>query len=306
MTTKIDFIGDIHGYYHNLVELLLKMGYYKHKNVYIHNDRIPLFLGDLVDRGPQIRETVELVRNMVEQGHAYIVMGNHEYNAVGFNWVKNDGTFVRDHADNKVVQHKETLNQFATYWSEWEDHLNWFKKIPLFIENEHFRAIHACWNKDEISYFKQHCPNHLINDDFWLKSSKKYTREYEAIDVLLKGLEIPLPDGLTFTDKQGYVRRRIRVNWWKKIEQPTLKNICVPPENHLPEIPMIDFYQNFEHYPENEKPIFFGHYWKNGIPKLETHNVCCLDFSIAKGGYLAAYRWNGEKILHENSFVYVK
>jgi protein phosphatase len=40
--------------------------------------RKAIFLGDLVDRGPRILDTVRLVRNMVETGAALCVPGNHD------------------------------------------------------------------------------------------------------------------------------------------------------------------------------------------------------------------------------------
>jgi hypothetical protein len=45
------------------------------------------------------------------------------------------------------------------------------------------------------------------------------------------------------------------------------------------------------HYHE-EAPVFFGHYWLDGIPRIEAENAVCLDYSVAKGGHLVAYRWN--------------
>ena len=60
---------------------------------------------------------------------------------------------------------------------------------------------------------------------------------------------------------------------------------------------------------EEERPVFFGHYWLTGIPKLIRDNVCCLDFSVAgyRGdGRLAAYRFDGEQRLDESKFVWVE
>jgi hypothetical protein len=52
-----DLIGDIHGYAERLELLLQKMGYSKRNGVYHHPERKVLFIGDYIDRGPQIRET---------------------------------------------------------------------------------------------------------------------------------------------------------------------------------------------------------------------------------------------------------
>ena len=51
---KIDFIGDIHGHADKLQELLTKLGYSYINGVYSHHQRKALFVGDYIDRGPQI------------------------------------------------------------------------------------------------------------------------------------------------------------------------------------------------------------------------------------------------------------
>jgi hypothetical protein len=43
-----------------------------------------VFLGDIIDRGPRIREALHIVHDMVEAGQALCIMGNHEFNALGW------------------------------------------------------------------------------------------------------------------------------------------------------------------------------------------------------------------------------
>lgn len=52
-------------------------------------------------------------------------------------------------------------------------------------------------------------------------------------------------------------------------------------------------------------PVFIGHYWFTGTPVPLTGNVACLDYSVAKGGHLVCYRWDGEQRLDESKFVWV-
>ncbi len=83
-----DIIGDLHGCCDELKSLLVKLGYEpvqrKEDSVwgnqlYRHPEgRKVLFLGDLVDRGPRILDTLRLVRNMVADGLALCVPGNHD------------------------------------------------------------------------------------------------------------------------------------------------------------------------------------------------------------------------------------
>jgi len=71
-----DLIGDIHCHADALERLLRQLGYSRQKGVYRHPERQAIFLGDFIDRGPQIRETLEIVRPMVDSGAALSVMGN--------------------------------------------------------------------------------------------------------------------------------------------------------------------------------------------------------------------------------------
>ena len=65
-----DVIGDIHGCAHTLERLLEQMGYRKRNGIYQHPSRQAIFIGDIIDRGPRIREALHLVRDMVEHGFA--------------------------------------------------------------------------------------------------------------------------------------------------------------------------------------------------------------------------------------------
>lgn len=82
-----DIIGDLHGCCDELEALLETLGYvYREEpgtdtyhRTYSHpQGRTAIFLGDLVDRGPRILDTVQLVMRMVRSGAALCVPGNHD------------------------------------------------------------------------------------------------------------------------------------------------------------------------------------------------------------------------------------
>lgn len=85
-STKVDVIGDVHGLYADLLKLLAKAGWTLTDGHLVHADpeRTLLFLGDLVDRGPDSIEVVELVKRAVEDGKARCVLGNHDWKLVKF------------------------------------------------------------------------------------------------------------------------------------------------------------------------------------------------------------------------------
>ena len=115
-----------------------------------------------------------------------------------------------------------------------------------------------------------------------------------------------MPEGISFTDKDGTVRNEIRIKWWEDPMKMTYKSISVQPIAILPETPVnLSAVQNDDHYQTNDKKVFFGHYWLKGQPSIYKQNICCLDYSVAKGGNLVAYRFNGEEVLDNGNLIYV-
>jgi protein phosphatase len=78
-----DIIGDVHGCYEELAALFVQLGYQIESGpagakAIPPDGRRAIFVGDLVDRGPKIPEVLRLVMNMVEDGTAFCVPGNHD------------------------------------------------------------------------------------------------------------------------------------------------------------------------------------------------------------------------------------
>lgn len=76
-----DIIGDIHGCFDELCELLRTLGYQVHEDAWLAippDGRIAVFVGDLVDRGPDTPGVLKLVMTMVRTGQALCVPGNHD------------------------------------------------------------------------------------------------------------------------------------------------------------------------------------------------------------------------------------
>ncbi|WP_445527308.1 polynucleotide kinase-phosphatase [Streptomyces cyslabdanicus] len=75
LTGPFDIIGDIHGCSAELESLLAKLGYTDGTHP---EGRTAVFVGDLVDRGPDSPGVLRRVMSMVEAGDALCVPGNHE------------------------------------------------------------------------------------------------------------------------------------------------------------------------------------------------------------------------------------
>jgi protein phosphatase len=83
LTGPFDVIGDVHGCREELEELLAELGYRAAGESLRHPEgRTAVFVGDLVDRGPDTPGVLRLVMAMAEQGDALVVCGNHEQKLV--------------------------------------------------------------------------------------------------------------------------------------------------------------------------------------------------------------------------------
>ena len=307
-----DIIGDIHGYYQPLIALLKKLGYQKVNGIYQHEHRSAIFVGDLIDRGPEQVEVYHLVRKMVEHGSAQIVMGNHELNAVLWRTPNPNKPqqYLREHNESNFKQHRAFLNQVVEHSELHKEIIEWFKTLPLWIETEHFRVIHACWLPEAIETLQRHdLINHeaVIKDlSAWQSIGTKHSDAYQAVETLLKGIEFDLPEGLSFLDKDGKKRTQARVKWWLSQEHQHLSQLAISSvklgSSH--EDPVL----NIPRY-EACKPVFIGHYWLKGIPEILSSCVVCTDYSVAaptQYAKLVAYRYHGEKELSNQNFVWVK
>ncbi len=79
LTGPFDVIGDVHGCREELEELLTELGYADG----VHPEgRTAVFVGDLVDRGPDTPGVLRRVMAMAEAGSALVVCGNHEQKLV--------------------------------------------------------------------------------------------------------------------------------------------------------------------------------------------------------------------------------
>jgi hypothetical protein len=305
-----DLIGDIHGHAAELHQLLQQLGYVPDaQGIHRHPaGRQVIFVGDFIDRGPAIRETLQVVRGMVDGGAALAVMGNHEYNALAFWTFDPTGGHLRPHLPHHILQHLETIRAFSTkeLFAEWQDYLAWFRRLPLFLELPGLRVVHACWDARYIAYLREQLPDARLTPEFLLRASRVGSAEFAAIEVTLKGHETKLPGDHHFFDKDGHRRTMVRTAWWRNPAASTYHNYYLEAIEALADQPVdVALLPNASYY-QDETPVFFGHYWLRGEPQLLTPHSVCLDYSVAKGGELVAYRWHGEQTLTPAGLVRAK
>ncbi|MDQ0298843.1 protein phosphatase [Salibacterium salarium] len=137
-----DFIGDIHGCFDEICTWFDKAGYKNRDNMYFHPDgRIPVFIGDLTDRGPRSVEVITLVTKMVENQLAHYVPGNHcnklyRY-LLGRNIVVSGGL-------ETTIAELQNLSP-NTYGNVRRSFMNLYDSAPLYLrlDNSQVIAAHA-------------------------------------------------------------------------------------------------------------------------------------------------------------------
>ncbi len=301
-----DIIGDIHGHADKLTALLRKLGYRHHSGAWRHPDRSAIFVGDLIDRGPGQLETIRIVREMLDAGTAQAVMGNHEFNAIA--WYTPDpdcdGAHLRRRDPENRKQHQAFLDETESDPRLHTELVRWFLTLPLWLDLPGLRVVHACWHPGYMAELELHLrPGRMLDPALVVAGSRAGSMEFRTIEGLTKGLEIALPPGHDFHDKGGKRRDHVRVRWWDAAADTYRKAGILgsaAKEEALPDLPI----------PESarlgyadEKPVFFGHYWRTGNPELLSRHVACVDYSAGVGGPLVAYRWEGESLLQAQNFV---
>jgi hypothetical protein len=124
-----------------------------------------------------------------------------------------------------------------------------------------------------------------------------------ALRVLVQGPEYELPEALAWMDRAGRVRRKVRIRWWSP-PGTTLRDALLLPagfDHAVSDAAAAKLDTLF--YPPGAPPVCFGHYWQEGRLRTLAHNVACVDYSVARWGRLAAYRWDGESRLDPEKLV---
>ena len=295
MTKNYDIIPDIHGQYEKLLNLLTKLGWYEVEDCWEHSDkgRKLIFLGDFIDRGEQNGKVISLIRKLEALNVAYVIMGNHELNAIYFHSENPvTGLPLRKHSQNNIEQHKSFLHEFPLHHPITEEIINWFCSLPLFLDFHWFRVIHACWANSAVTTLRQFNSRGIFSRDFYIKNNSAKSELYRALELLTKGPEATLPTNSFFTDKTGIERQTSRLAWWRH-EARSWRELCVSVPN-IELIPDENFqdWDEIELYPKNAPPVFFGHYWMSFPPIFESQNTLCLDCSAGTDGPLIAYHFN--------------
>ena len=276
-TEKIDIIGDVHGHYQQLIRLTEKMGYsVSPKKLHHPENRKLCFVGDFINRGPQSVEVLTLVKSLCESGDAIAVLGNHEFR------------LIQNSVEGKKVP------------AELEPFIPWLRTLPLFMELDTLRIVHAVWHFSSIELLDG---KSVEEDAFIQETIVKKSPYKKAVSRILSGIKINIPEDLKLIDRFGIERSKARLKWWMDLSEKPYADCFLSPMK--PDIfnrgPAIDELSDIEPYNEKDKPVFTGHYClPPNLPKI-SGNVVCLDGCVTCDKTLWGYRHQGtEKIFASN------
>lgn len=291
MPQEFDIIGDIHGRADALEAVLLELGYIRGPRGYEHPEgRKVLFLGDFLDRGPQEKRAIDIVREMVDSGNAYAIMGNHEFNAICYATLMPDGQsgYIRPHTEENTHGHRHFLGEYPFGSPEYKDVIAWFKTLPVYIETDEFRIIHACWDDRSLPAVRTFLDGrNVLTDEAYAAYARGAQPFRNAIDMLLCGPEQELPDGVSYADPQGKMRTAARQLWWKDSSLPVQDRLNLPLVLSEPQAGILASSSNLRDvFMQAAKPTFIGHYGlrpENGIEI--SKDVAMLDYAGQVTGY---------------------
>ena len=218
----IDIVGDIHGEIDALRDLLGHLGYADDGS---HPEgRRLVFLGDSTDRGPDSPAVVDAVKRFVEAGRALCVLGNHDLNIL-LNDRKHDNHWFfgekwslegEGHPITPAVLADETTRQTV---------LDFFQTLPLALERDDVRVVHACWDDSMVEIARQ--ASDVLT--LYCQNKDQIDADHETdttIDKIDRGLEHQNrnPVKILTSGKErrvnqlfkasGKLRYEERVQWW--------------------------------------------------------------------------------------------
>jgi hypothetical protein len=305
--TMYDIIGDVHGQATLLKKLLLKLGYRKGENGFFHHERKAVFVGDFINRGPEIRKTIKLIRKMVRNGNAFAILGNHEINAILFDMKDVDGKPLIKEPRKSYLSLFKTINEYVDRPEQWEKHLRWMRSLPLFLEFDNIRFVHACWSNQAVEYLKLKLAEGYDSDNIFRKYYKSPKSELGInISILTKGVDMKMPGDLKIVNNKGVIPLSFRLSWWEKPKGKTFRKMSFESKFKLPAYTIPDeILPETFFYSKNEPLVFFGHYCRGRGPHIIKSNICCVDSCVSRTKVLTAYSWRGEKVLNPENLVQV-
>lgn len=258
----IDIVGDVHGEIEALRSLMCHLGYAADGT---HPDeRRLVFVGDLTDRGPDSPAVVDLVKSLVDAGRAQCVLGNHDLNILLGDRKHDNHWFFGEHWS--LDGSSEPTPAMLADDDIRKSVLDFFRSLPLVLEREGLRVVHACWDDAMVEIARSASDVKSLHDEYVRIINTRHRdsqldeidrglehQNFNPVKVLASGKERRVKTPFVASGKTRYEER---VPWWEDYEANPL---CV-----------------------------FGHYSNYRGKSPLSSRAICVDFAVAK-------RWQERK-----------
>ena len=332
----LDIIGDVHGEWLALRNLLDQLGYDQHGEH--RGGRRLIFVGDLCDRGPDSPGVVFFVRELVMRGVAQCVLGNHELNILRNERKPGNGWYFADHPDHS---RPEFSGARRANLRERDTARIFVSTLPLALERTDLRVTHAVWHDDSLRRVAAAAPASTL--DLYLAFEQQTlaaipssladaaSAEKRRVGTALfdPAQKVPFLPNLALEDETYQMGNPIRV-----VSSGVERSTAGRPFFAGGKWRMVERIPWWREYAD-DKPVIIGHYWRwysregqqryardeedlfaqagpaNWLDARER--VYCTDFSVgarfqeirdgfAPGTYtrLAAVRWPEREVVFEN------
>lgn len=206
--SRIFAIGDIHGCFHKLIELMAII------NIDFQKDKL-IFLGDYIDRGPASYEVVAYLIALKQQyGKLVFLKGNHEEMLLKYLQGTNRLTYLANGGQQTIDSYIKAGRSPATGLIP-PHHLDFFNSLELFYQTDKYIFVHAGL-QDKIPVEKQNAEDLLWIRNRFIKSGYDFGRQ------VVFG-HTPLPEPLVQSNKIGIDTGAVYGNKLTCVELPALK-----------------------------------------------------------------------------------
>jgi protein phosphatase len=206
LTGPFDIIGDVHGCYDELTELLTTLGYElggseDEPRVIPPERRQAVFLGDLGDRGPATPSVLRLVMSMVSDGTALCVPGNHDVKLL--RWLRGKRVKIAHGLQESIDQLEAETDDFRSRVTEFLDGLVSHYVLDggrLVLAHAGLREEYQGRASGRVRSFALYGETTGESDEFGLPVRYDWAAEYKGRATVVYGhTPVPAPEWLNHT-----------------------------------------------------------------------------------------------------------
>ncbi|MFN8021090.1 MAG: hypothetical protein U0Q03_06120 [Acidimicrobiales bacterium] len=307
MNAGYDVIGELRASPVRLDALLGHLGYERRGDgPYAHPaGRTAIFVGGVVGPHGTRVSCAPMVRDMVDAGSALMVLGPHELDVA-----TGAATTARPRELVLAGAAAPPSSPSSPEPTPDDELVAWLRTVPLWLDLPGLRVVFACWSEFDVEQLRSDLGGNCLDaDDHLALATDGSTRT--AIDTLVHGPEVVLPERFHRVGADGVVRRTARYRWWGDGPMTLRARALVPAGSFdrsgrahadLDDTPILDPMPVLF---TDGAPVVVGRHWYPGAPVLRTPAVLSLDHTAQHPRQTTVYRWSGESELDPSRLVHL-